>query len=132
MKRAPHVCPSIGCSELVYIPARYCAKHTRLMRPKDMRPNSARRGYDAVWQKIRAAYLKANPWCVVQGCPPHPATDVDHIMALADGGTNDFNNLRSYCHTHHSRRTAKDQPGGFIKRLRANIGAEKSWKGKGR
>lgn len=114
--RALKVCPMIGCPELVSSPARYCAKHIRLMRPKDTRPNSARRGYDAAWQKIRAAYLKVNPLCIVQGCPPHPATDVDHIVALADGGTNDFINLRSYCHKHHSKRTAHDQPGGFIQR----------------
>lgn len=129
MKRAPHVCPTIKCAELVYSPARYCAKHTRLMRPKDTRPSSALRGYDAEWEKIRAAYLATNPLCVVKGCPPHPATEVHHIVAVKDGGTNDFVNLRSYCHKHHSKRTAHDQPGGFIKRLRANTNAGESANG---
>ena len=117
--RALKVCPVPKCPELVSGPARYCARHTRLMRPKDTRPSSAQRGYDAEWQKIRAAYLAAHSLCVAKGCPSHPATDVDHIVALADGGTNDFINLRSYCHKHHSRRTAHDQPGGFIKRKKA-------------
>jgi len=122
MKRALHVCPVVGCAELISGSARYCAQHTRERRPPDNRPSSAQRGYDTEWQKIRAAYLAAHPWCVVKECPPHPATEVDHIVARSEGGTNDFINLRGYCRSHHSMRTAQDQPGGFNRRLRANVG----------
>jgi hypothetical protein len=32
---------------------------------------------------------------------------------VSDGGTHDEANLRAMSHSHHSRRTARDQPGGF-------------------
>jgi 5-methylcytosine-specific restriction protein A len=41
------------------------------------------------------------------------ATDVDHILARRDGGTDQWDNLRAFCHPHHSQRTAADQPGGW-------------------
>ena len=82
-------------------------------RPIDARPSSAERGYGAEWRKIRDAYLSQNPLCVACG---QIATEVDHIVSLKDGGSNDWDNLRSYCKHHHSRRTAHDQPGGFLKK----------------
>jgi len=41
-----------------------------------------------------------------------PATEVDHIVPLASGGTNDLENLQPLCHSCHSRKTAKED-GGF-------------------
>lgn len=73
------------------------------------RPSAAQRGYDAGWQKIRDAYLRDHPFCVVCG---HKATDVDHIKPRRAGGTDDDDNLRSLCHSHHSRHTAT-HGGGF-------------------
>ena len=35
------------------------------------------------------------------------ATDVDHIIALAKGGTNALTNLQTLCHACHSRKTAR-------------------------
>jgi len=46
------------------------------------------------------------------------ATDVDHIVALAAGGTHADSNLRSLCHSCHSARTARDQAFGPRKRER--------------
>jgi 5-methylcytosine-specific restriction protein A len=112
MKRALHVCPIHGCVELVSNSRRYCAMHTRERRPADTRPSSAQRGYDAEWEKIRAAYLAAHPRCSYPGCPL-PSTEVHHIIAIKDGGTHDEINLQAYCKKHHSRITAKAQPGGF-------------------
>lgn len=40
------------------------------------RPTARQRGYDATWEKDRAAFLKANPSCVHCGAP---STIVDHI-----------------------------------------------------
>ncbi|MFO7537596.1 MAG: HNH endonuclease signature motif containing protein [Chloroflexota bacterium] len=39
------------------------------------------------------------------------ATDVDHITPLADGGTNNTNNLQPLCHSCHSRKTAVESSG---------------------
>lgn len=61
------------------------------------------------------AYLLAHPICEDPvGCI-EPATDVDHIDGLGPNGPrgHDWDNLRSSCHSHHSKRTARDQPGGW-------------------
>jgi hypothetical protein len=49
------------------------------------------------------------------------ATDVDHIDGRGPKGPrgHDWSNLRALCHSHHSKRTARDQPGGFSKGARA-------------
>jgi 5-methylcytosine-specific restriction protein A len=73
------------------------------------RGSAATRGYDAEWRAFREDFLRRYPWCSVEGCP-EPATDVDHIVALRDGGKRfDPANCRSMCHPHHSARTIADQ-----------------------
>lgn len=119
-QRPPRGCAKPGCPELVYVGAR-CAAHERALRAEidSLRPSAARRGYDAVWRRIRLAHLRREPlcrFCAACGLAT-PATDVDHIVALADGGTHAASNLRSLCHYCHSARTARDQafgrrPGG--------------------
>jgi ribose 1,5-bisphosphokinase PhnN len=49
------------------------------------------------------------------------ATDVDHIDGEGPLGPrgHDWTNLRALCHSHHSKRTARDQPGGFSMGARA-------------
>jgi 5-methylcytosine-specific restriction protein A len=86
-----------------------CAKRAQKRRAPEKRASSAKRGYGANWRKIRAAHLKKHPLCVVCG---EPATNVDHIIPLAKGGTNASSNLQSMCHSCHSRKTAKHD-GGF-------------------
>lgn len=46
-----------------------------------MHDNSSARGYDSMWQRERAKFLKANPWCrfCAQAGRRTPATIVDHI-----------------------------------------------------
>jgi 5-methylcytosine-specific restriction endonuclease McrA len=67
------------------------------------------RGYDADWQTFRRAYLRRHPICCVVGCG-QPATDVDHITALRDGGPRlDAGNCRAMCRAHHSQRTIADE-----------------------
>jgi 5-methylcytosine-specific restriction enzyme A len=104
MARALHVCPEPGCVELVKAGSRYCVRHTRLSRPEDVRKSSHRRGYDRTWRRVRDAFLDAHPDCVECGAA---ATEVDHALALKDGGTHDWDNLRSVCKRCHSRKTAK-------------------------
>lgn len=80
---------------------------------RDPRPSSARRGYGGRWRSVvRPVVLAARPYCEAPGCD-RAATDVDHIVALRQGGTDDPDNLRALCHAHHSTRTARDQPGGW-------------------
>ena len=88
---------------------RYCADHAHLGRRRDDRPSAARRGYDRKWRRIRAAFIKANPYCAVCGAPTE---EVDHIIPRAVGGSNDWSNLQPLCKIHHSQKTAL-QDGGF-------------------
>ena len=83
----------------------YCATHARehpAPRQPDTRPSSTQRGYDVKWRRIRAMFLRKYPSCVRCGAE---ATDVDHIISLAKGGTNEWVNLQSYCHSCHSIKT---------------------------
>lgn len=73
------------------------------------RGNSGFRGYDRRWRSFALNFLKKNPICSENGCEDL-ATDVDHIIALVDGGEKfDEKNLRGLCHRHHSARTGRDQ-----------------------
>lgn len=80
----------------------------RLARPEDVRPSAARRGYDQKWRAIRAAFLKKNVFCKCGD----PATEVDHIVSLRNGGTNATSNLMAMCKRCHARKTVAVD-GGF-------------------
>lgn len=101
--RRAKICPHPGCPNI------NCQEHARPVRRMDTRPSAARRGYDQKWRRIRAMFLKKHPSCVVCGAP---ATEVDHVLPLAEGGTNEWSNLRSMCKSHHSQHTARSG-GGF-------------------
>jgi 5-methylcytosine-specific restriction protein A len=92
------------------------AQRMKAMQPKanEMRPNSTIRGYDWSWRKLRKWKLSRVPMCEEPGCD-RAATDVDHIIARAKGGGDVMDNLRSYCHSCHSRKTARED-GGFGRR----------------
>jgi 5-methylcytosine-specific restriction protein A len=73
------------------------------------RPTTAERGYDAAWKRARLLKLAASPLC--EDCADRglveAATEVDHIRAIAAGGTHDLTNLRSLCKSCHSRKTVR-------------------------
>ena len=106
MPKPLHVCAEPGCAELCR--GTYCEQHAKpsRVRAPDTRASANARGYDYEWQKTRAAFLKAYPYCMWPGCTK-AATDVDHVKPLAKGGTSDWDNLASYCHSHHSKKTAR-------------------------
>ena len=85
-----------------------CARHARTA--ERQRGSARSRGYDSDWERARAHQLKQHPFCVDCG---RPATDVDHIQSVREAPHRrlDPANLRSMCHRHHSRRTARDQSG---------------------
>ena len=60
------------------------------------------------WKKLRAAKAAVNPLC--EHCERNgiakPVKDVDHIIAIEDGGSIwDIGNLQSLCRMHHIRKT---------------------------
>jgi len=66
------------------------------------RPHSAGRGYGYQHRQARLEYLAANPNCRRCG---REATQVDHIVALADGGADEDHNKQPLCGSCHSRKT---------------------------
>lgn len=99
-------CMQSGCPRPAVARGR-CAEHAAQVtaRIEQGRGNSTERGYGYGWQQRRAAFLKANPWCVVCG---EKATDADHIVPKAMGGTDDDSNLQPMCHKHHSAKTMRE------------------------
>lgn len=67
--------------------------------------------YGRAWQRIRLAFLRANPLCVhcLEAGMTTAATEVDHILRLKRGGTNDFTNLQALCKPCHTRKTRHEQ-----------------------
>ncbi|KAB8186984.1 HNH endonuclease [Nonomuraea phyllanthi] len=116
-RRSLTVCSTPSCAELTS--GGRCAVCRR--EAERQRGSASQRGYDAAWQRTRAAYLKNHPRCECEDCEALPyeqrpaATDVDHIDGLGPNGPrgHDPSNLRALTKSHHSRRTARDQPGGW-------------------
>lgn len=69
------------------------------------------RDYGARWRKIRLMQLRVEPLC--RHCKANgvvtPATEVDHILRLKRGGTNEAHNLQSLCKPCHSRKTQLEE-----------------------
>lgn len=75
------------------------------------KPSSRRgsRGYRARWNKVRMRVLRGNPVCVVceRKGVTSVATEVDHIVPLADGGARFARaNLQALCRPCHELKTA--------------------------
>ncbi len=113
-RRLPTPCLVPGCAKLGH--GGRCAEHAaqrdreREQRYDAGRGSAASRGYGSVWRKARLMHLHAEPLCRECG---RPATDVDHILPLARGGTNEAGNLASLCHGCHSRKTNREDGGGW-------------------
>lgn len=73
------------------------------------RGSAAQRGYGVRWRKLRATQLAMEPLCreCLANGRTTAATDVDHIVARRDGGSDGYENLQSLCHSCHSSKTAR-------------------------
>jgi 5-methylcytosine-specific restriction protein A len=67
--------------------------------------SASARGYGADWQRQRAIVLSEEPWCRECGAA---TTDVDHIIAKVNGGTDARSNLRGLCGPCHHRKTGRE------------------------
>lgn len=56
------------------------------------------------YRRLRARVLKANPACAYCG---RPATEVDHIVPVSQGGTNTIHNLAPACTACNRRKGAR-------------------------
>ena len=78
------------------------------------RHSAAARGYGSKWRKLRRLVAADRPAvCMVCGrAEISRAMHLDHVIPLAQGGTNDPDNLQWLCAGCHSRKTV-EQDGGF-------------------
>ena len=109
--KAKKPCAYRGCRELTS--ERYCGSHKKLeakQYDKYRRSPSHKKRYGSSWRKIRNAFMKANPLCEIcleEGILT-PSTQAHHKRKVADGGTNDWENLQALCGSCHSRLHAKE------------------------
>lgn len=61
-------------------------------------------------QRTRERYFRLHPLCVMctHSGRVTPATELDHIVALVNGGTNDDSNRQGLCADCHKVKTAAD------------------------
>lgn len=99
--RGFRVCTVPGCPTLATYRGR-CDDH----RPQ--RGSMRAKGYDSRWEKTRAAFLKAMPYC--NECGLKERLNVHHIDGRGPSGPrgHDPFNLETLCHSCHSRRTRQE------------------------
>ena len=119
-------CLASGCGEVVEGRTTFCDDHQPL---KEAWATSKRRGPNSSrWAVLRRAVLRRDGgFCVSPACPScwgwpctHgvtsrctlAASEVDHIVNLAAGGTNDMRNLQALCSPHHRIKTQEESRRG--------------------
>ncbi len=104
--RPSKVCGHGSCGLLAKSGSRYCDKHnvSGWGRWQQERGTDTQRGYGWQWRKLRRLILERDNHL----CQEHlrqgklvPATDVDHVVSKASGGTDSENNLQSLCRACH-------------------------------
>lgn len=67
-------------------------------------------------QRRRELFRDANPWCVdcLEDGIYTPWDELDHIVALEQGGADTDENLQGLCAAHHDAKTARDR--GYTRR----------------
>ena len=74
--------------------------------------SSKSRGYGYAWNKLRLKALERDKhlcqMCLKRGIFT-TATDVDHIVPLAQGGSDEMENLQSLCHECHKQKTCQER-----------------------
>ena len=110
--RASHECHFSGCH--VTTRNKYCDEHKNVMR---VRTRHRRRHYATPeYQANRAMALARAKGCCQD--PDHEgprfindprAVHADHVVAVQDGGTDQYTNLMIRCRSCHSRKTLKER-----------------------
>ena len=111
---AARQCLTPGCPRLAIKGGRCpeCAQ-ARAKARRDAIGTTAERGYGGNWARLRRMVLAEEPVCraCAAGGRVALATDVDHILPKAKGGTDVRTNLQPLCHECHSRKTMNEAQG---------------------
>lgn len=72
------------------------------------KPTERTRG--TTWMTIREKLLRQAPHCAecLKDGKVTPANEVDHILPLSMGGTDDMTNLQGLCYEHHQTKTKQE------------------------
>jgi 5-methylcytosine-specific restriction protein A len=97
---APRQCPTPGCPILLRGKER-CPKH----RPSFTATAYAKGAHPVPPAKRRAVLRRAHGRCERCGAP---ASDVDHIVSHANGGTDAWDNLQALCEPCHRSKTGRE------------------------
>lgn len=115
MPRKPaRPCRQAGCPNLTEHRSGWCDDHRAdhmWQRRKGAAEKTTARGYGYRWRKLRDAVLAARPLCKM--CDDRGrvtlATEVDHIVPKAKGGTDAWDNLQPLCSDCHREKTNKEK-----------------------
>lgn len=107
-RRPQRPCRAQGCRELHRNGNGYCEAHQDMAAAwgGSRRGSAAERGYGSEWRRLRKLVLKRDGWiCRCADCKStgrvRNASEVDHVIPKAEGGTDDPSNLvaiNSDCH----------------------------------
>ena len=107
-------CSHAGCKTLVSGGQGKCDLHKKQVRKAfdEQRGSASERGYNHVWAKARATYLRRNPLCVMCKAAGRftPAKVVDHIVPHKGDQTlfwdsdGNWQSLCATCHSKHKQR----------------------------
>jgi len=88
----------------------------------DLKRSRHARGYGRRWELLRAHVLATEPLCRLCCAKGRvtPATAVDHVIPLSEGGSDDPSNLQPICESCHAAKSAADRGA----RLRPRIGVD--------
>ncbi|EJW0352583.1 HNH endonuclease [Escherichia coli] len=109
----PRACRKRGCAGTTTDRSGYCEQHRNEGWQQHQRGQSRhQRGYGRKWDVLRAEVLARDKHL----CQNHKrngeiaaATTVDHIIAKANGGTDDPSNLEALCWPCHRAKTARER-----------------------
>ena len=110
-------CRAFGCKNLVTKRTMkgYCDAHAQLRYNWQHSKSASERGYGSAWKRLRVQVLQRDSY-LCQACKKDgrytTATDVDHIIAKAHGGTDEPSNLQSLCKSCHQAKTAREGRAG--------------------
>ena len=104
MVEFPRACISCGRAIPNQAHAAWCPRG----RAWKTRPKKNQQLYSGDWPVLVKQILRRDPWCMLRGTGcERLSVEVDHIVAVSDGGTNDPENLRGVCKRCHARRTGQ-------------------------
>ena len=120
--RAQRICKYPGCNKVIdYGGSAYCETHraaqvdnsAKLSKSYDaVRPERHKFYHTARWRRVREAYIKKNPLCVMcltEGKVTQGVI-VDHIVEIQDGGDlTSPDNLQTLCRYHHNLKTSQEK-----------------------